>query len=215
MSESVKFMKIDHSMSKGQWKIFLMFIVLALVLSVTMEMTLFVPIYLAFGSVILSTSPFSLENYNHSAFVNLLPASVRDRVRGRYFYSLVYLGTGLIISELSSVYMIFAGKTEEKTLLLLFPLFITAVSMIFVSIEYVLLYAVGIGKSTQYMKLICMVPGFIMFGTFTGFSDQIMAMAGSAQILNGILLAGIVAGILCYVLAIEISILIVKRRDSI
>lgn len=215
MKEAFKFTKIDHSISKGQWKIFLMFIILAVVLSVTMDSSLFVPIYLAFGSVILSTSPFSLENSSLCSFVNLLPASTRSRVQGRFFFSTYYLGIGMVISELSAISKIVMGKTNDILLMLIFPVFIVAVSLIFVSIEYVLLYALGNTKGKQYMKLICMAPGFVLFFITSAFSDQIMGLAGAKQLLVTILFIGIIVGLLCYIAAIEISIMIVKKRDSI
>lgn len=214
MKNAFKFMKIDFSMSKSQNKVFLFLVAVAILFTVMNQNPLFVALYLAFGSVILSNSPFTLENYYNMAFVNLLPATTRSRVSGRYLFSLGYVVTGFIFSELTILFAVNVAP-DEKKMLLLFPVFMGGMAMVFITIQYVLLYALGIGKNQQYIRLISMVPGFIMFGLGSGLTVEIEKMVITESLVIKAVAIVFVLGIVIMLAGKELSIFLVKRRDSI
>ncbi len=215
MSDAIKFMKIDYALSKSQNKIFLLFIVVALLLAVNSDNPLFISVYLTFGAVILSTTPFSLESANNMAVVNLLPSSLRNRISGRFMFAALYLFVALVCSEVSSLLMLGRGVTVEDRILFLFPLFMIGVAFIFITIQYVLLYAIGIRRNQQYMRLVCMLPGFILFGVSSMISDRINDMIFSSTFLYYAILAIFVFGIIFMIIGKEITIKIMSKRDSI
>ena len=215
MKDALKFMKIDYTMSKSQNKIFLLFIVVAFILAINSNNPLFVSVYLTFGALILSTAPFSLENYYNMAFVNLLPSSVRSRITGRFMFASLYLLVSLVCAEVSCFLMMGKELTVEIRTLFFFPLFMIGIALIFITIQYVLLYAIGIGKKQQYMRLICMLPGFIMFGVSGGLSEEIEGKIFSPSFLNYAIVLTFTFGIVFMLIGRELTIKIVSRRDSI
>ncbi len=215
MSDAIKFMKIDYALSKSQNKIFLLFIVVALLLAVNSDNPLFISVYLTFGAVILSTTPFSLESANNMAFVNLLPSSLRNRISGRFMFAALYLFVALVCSEVSSLLMLGRGVTVEDRILFLFPLFMIGVAFIFITIQYVLLYAIGIRRKQQYMRLICMLPGFILFGISSTISDNIKNEIFSPAFLYYTIVIIFALGVIFMIIGKEITIKIMSKRDSI
>ena len=215
MKDALKFMKIDYTMSKSQNKIFLLFIVVAFILAINSNNPLFVSVYLTFGALILSTAPFSLENYYNMAFVNLLPSSVRSRITGRFMFASLYLLVSLVCAEVSCFLMMSKELTVEIRTLFFFPLFMIGIALVFITIQYVLLYAIGIGKKQQYMRLVCMVPGFILFGASSGLTEEIEGKIFTPSFLNYAILITFTFGIVFMLMGRELTIRIVSRRDSI
>lgn len=214
MKKALKFMKIDFAMSKGQNKVYLFLVAIAILFTVMNQNPLFVAVYLTFGAVILANAPFSLENYYNMAFVNLLPATTRSRVSGRYMFSILYLITSTLIAEITGLFTA-TEIQEERFMIFLFPLFMCGLSLIFITIQYVLMYALGIGKNQQYIRLISMVPGFVMFGVGSGLSEVAKGVSITGSMITMGVLATLVFGIIVMLVGKELTILIVKRRDSI
>ena len=214
MKDAVKFMKIDFTMSKGQNKVYLFLVAIAFLLTYMNQSPMFVAVYLTFGSVILANAPFSLENYYNMAFVNLLPATTRSRVTGRYLFALIYLTISMAIAEISG-FVTRWDMPELGSFVFVFPLFLFGLSLIFITIQYVLMYTLGIGNNKQYIRIISMVPGFVMFGLGSGLSS----IAGNITITNRLIAMAVAAtlavGIIIMVLGIELTIHLVKKRDSI
>ena len=221
MKEAVKFMKIDYSITKSQRKTFVLFLVLAVVLMFINDgMVSFTAAYLSFGAVTLATGPFGVENFRNMHFMCLLPASTKSRVKGRFLYALAYQLIAFAVSAFLGVvqcmrYSNRAGITDEFfQFILLFPVIMTGISLLIVGFEYTLLYAVGVRKSAQNMKVICMLPGLLMFalGSFAG---EELAEAGASVSLPALAAISMVVGILSLFLFFEISVYILAHRDSI
>lgn len=215
MKDALKFMKIDYTMSKSQNKIFLLFIVVAFVLAINSNNPLFVSVYLTFGALVLSSAPFSLESYYNMAFVNLLPSSIRSRITGRFLFASLYLLVSLVCAEVSSILMMGRELTVEIRTLFFFPLFMIGVALVFITIQYVLLYAIGIGKKQQYMRLVCMLPGFILLGVSSSLSEEFQGKMFAPSFLNYAILLTFTFGIVFMLIGRELTIKIVSRRDSI
>ena len=81
----VKFMKTDFLFYKYQKVVMLAFPVFVILMSIYYSKDMiFIISYLCFGVLIVSTTPYCLENKNMSTFIQMLPGSDRERVVGRF-----------------------------------------------------------------------------------------------------------------------------------
>lgn len=212
MKEAINFAKIDYAMSRKQSRIYLLFVVVAFWLAISSKSPLFVTVYLSFGSVVLATSPFGMDTFQNMAFINLLPATTRKRVNGRYLFSFLYVLCSFVISE---IFALISGTDAERNITLIFPLAMLGMALVIIAIQYTLLYWLGVKKSAQYMRLVCMIPAFVMFGLTSGVSEIITDIQVTERMLKISLVATFVMGVVIWLIGKEISICIVDKKKNI
>lgn len=159
----VKFMKTDFLFYRYQKVVMMVFPVFVILMSIYSRDMIFIISYLCFGVLIVSTTPYCLENRNMSTFIQMLPGSDRERVVGRYMcfgaMLLAAVAYGII------VVMVVSGikgipVTDYN---IYFSAAAVALSLIVGSVQFLILYFAGRGKSTQWMNILRMIPGFIFF----------------------------------------------------
>lgn len=226
---ALHFLKIDLCLTKMQNRTMGIFIVLAILLSIGSESLYFGPLYMIFGSIVLSTTPFFTCQQSNNGFLLLLPATEKDRVMGRFGYGItlnfISLLIGIIITLIVSI-----TKNADISYVAPFYIGITAVGFIMLSLQYTLLYLIGEVKSQQLMGIIRILPGFIFFfGNFLLIDfvkeynpqDQtngLISWIGNCllwlcnHLLESALIALLIVMIF-FITGIFISVLVVKKRD--
>lgn len=157
---AIKFMKIDLRVTRSQFKIILIFYLLALFILLNNKDAAFVLNYLNFGILIISSTPFILENVSQAGFLNLLPASSSSRVRGRFLYFLCLL----LSSQLFSYGILFlVSKNSFNSSFLSVSFISLSFSILTGGLQYLMFYMVGNIKSQQLLSFIRMLPAFLFF----------------------------------------------------
>lgn len=221
MGTAFKFSKIDWRRCKSQNKLMFLFAAIAVILSVQNEMPAWTLLYLAFGSVILSTIPFTMETNANVGFLNMLPAKNSSRIIGRYLYSIMLLLLGISIGVVS-VFLYYIVKGEMLTSILEISCIVFALSLIVNCIQYVVFYLLGNVKNNQVMTILRIVPGFFVFfgGSYIMEYMQSHAMDGTNLLLwfmeNLPLIVALllVVSVIVLVVSIWISKLIVNKRGE-
>lgn len=213
-----QFLKVDWIRCKGQLKVMFLFPVVALIFLMTSKQSeLFAIQYLVFGALVFSAQPFNMEQMSESGYINMLPGTKRDRVMGRYLYAFMLLVwsvfMGIIVTYFYDTYNGIDFKPVMGGILIIF-----AVGMIISSLQYILYYAMGKGKSQQMMGIIRMIPAFIMF--FLGGYVTDLITEGKLSALDWIMAHNteitvilVAAGILLFVMGIAISSMVIKNKD--
>ncbi len=216
--KALKFLKVDWIRCKSQLKIMILFPVVAMVIGLGgLENEMFTITYMVFGSIIFAVQPFNMEQMSESGFINMLPGTKSDRVAGRYLFAFilvivsVLLGAGAMI-----LYDIKHGISLAPVLTTSCIFFGGA--MVICSLQYILFYSLGKGKSNQMMGIIRMIPAFIMFFLGNYFSDWIKS--GGAAKLNWILdrtaelsALCVLVGLFVFFVGISISGRIIEHKD--
>lgn len=216
--KSIKFTKIDFIMSRSQFKLLIIFILISLFIIVQSNDTMFIITYLNFGTLIISITPFTLESTAYCGFTNLLPAKVGDRVTGRYLYFLFLTGIINIIGTLMIVFFDSYYLTGNN---LFIYFIIIAFNIIIGSLQFLLFYVVGQFKSQQVMSLVRMVPGFLFFFIMSGFSNKVTdnpelmtsLLKNIVESLNMIAYVSIAIAFFVFLLCIFLSTSICKKKD--
>ncbi|MCI8364455.1 MAG: hypothetical protein HFG34_05845 [Eubacterium sp.] len=159
----VKFMKTDFLFYKYQKVVMMVFPVFVILMSIYSKDMIFIISYLCFGVLIVSTTPYCLENRNMSTFIQMLPGSDRERVVGRYmcFGAMLLAAVAYGIGVVTAVSWIKGFPVTEYNIY--FSSVAVALSLIVGSVQFLVLYIAGRGKSTQWMNIMRMIPGFIFF----------------------------------------------------
>lgn len=216
--KSIKFTKIDFIMSRSQFKLLIIFILISLFVIVKSDNIMFIITYLNFGTLIISVTPFTLENATYCGFTNLLPAKVSDRVTGRYLYFLFLTG---IINIIVTLIIVFYDSHYLAGNNLSIYFIIIAFNIIIGSLQFLLFYAVGQFKSQQVMALIRIVPGFLFFFIMSGFSNKITdnpelmtsVLKNIVESLTTIAYVSIAIAFFVFLLCIFLSASICKKKD--
>lgn len=173
--------------------------------------------YLSFLAVMFSVQPFTLESKSECGFVDMLPGQTNDRVYGRFLYTTMVLGLAFIISLITIGVYVAGGKTVDNTMLAGFIALAGGV-LIFCSIEILILYSIGKGRSQQFMTLAQMIPGIVMFLGLTSVLKYLSAhpeidlswiMDRQIEAASAVLIFGVVL----FLITIQISKVIVRKRD--
>ncbi len=159
----VKFMKTDFLLYKYQKVVMMVFPVFVILMSIYSKDMIFIISYLCFGVLIVSTTPYCLENRNMSTFIQMLPGSDRERVVGRYmcFGAMLLAAVAYGIGVVIVLSWIKGFPVTEYNIY--FSSVALALSLIVGSVQFLVLYIAGRGKSTQWMNILRMIPGFIFF----------------------------------------------------
>lgn len=214
----LQYLKVDWIRCKTQLRIMLAFPLISLLfLFGSNQNELFVCEYLVFGAIIISAQPFNMEQLSESGFINMLPGTKRDRVAGRYLFALVLL----IISVLLGIVVSYSYDTYRGIdfRLAMTGIWITfALGMVICSLQYILYYAIGKGRSQQMMVIIRMIPAFIMFFISGYMTDMIVQ--GKFTYLNWVnthsmelSVVLVIAGILIYLMGIAVSSKLIQKKD--
>jgi hypothetical protein len=162
MMRVFSFFKTDCIMLMFQRKILALLIIITILLSVMQENPYWGPLYMGFAGILLSTIPFGIKQKSDTGFLLMLPGTDRERVMGRFFFGIVLLFLCLLVGEMISLITIARGDNSLKKEFIMLVSFLAA-GMIFVSLEYTILYLIGEIKSRQFMSIISMLPGFLFF----------------------------------------------------
>ena len=161
--KALQFCKVDMIRSRSQLRILLVFAVFAFFISRGTSMgSLFGVVYMVFGAIIFSAQPFNIEQVEESGFINMLPGTKRDRVAGRFLFSLALLTFAILVGAIIAVVMRHQAGVFGENYINLFA-GIAAIGLTVSSLQNILFYAIGKGKSQQMMSIIRMVPGFAVF----------------------------------------------------
>lgn len=218
---ALKFMKVDYKMTRSQNRLLILFILLALFISVINDAYMWGVGYLCFGAIVLATAPFNMQQGKNSGFIQLLPATALSRVTGRYLYALTLIiisaAAGILCSIIS--FKITNISMNDSTI----PIFaiIFAAAIIVNTMQYIILYIAGNLKSQQAMGLLRMAPAFVFFFAGNYLADFLVKNQDKGiRLLNWIqermpLVAflSLVTAFMIWGIGIVISYKIIKNKD--
>lgn len=219
---AIKFLKIDLIRTNSQNRLLVLFAVMSVFFAINANTPIWSLLYLCFGSIIISATPFSLQTVGNGGFINLLPATTLSRVTGRYLYSIAIIVLAMIFGELA-VLIYYGIKREVPDKMLYISLLIFAITLLINSIQNLVLYFLGNIKSLQLMAIIKMIPGFAMFfgssyimGCLENHSmDTVNWAAWFINNFEVTVVSFFLLSILILIASIWISNIIVSKRDDI
>ena len=216
--KALKFLKVDWLRCKSQLRIMALFPLIAVAMVFGgIENELFINAYVVFGAIVYSVQPFNMENMSESGFINMLPGTKRDRVTGRYLFALVLTVLAVLIGlGAVSIYNIQQGISLDPVVSVSCILF--GCAMVVCSLQYILFYSLGKGKSNQMMAMIRMIPAFIMFFLGTNLSGWLKG--GNGANLKWVLdreaelsLLCVLIGLFVFFVGISVSSRIIENKD--
>ena len=220
----VKFMKTDFLFYKYQKVLMIVFPVFVVFMSIYSKVSqgmIFTISYLCFGVLIVSTAPYCLENRNMSSFIQMLPGSDRERVVGRY----MCFGAMLLAAVAYGVGVVLATGWIKGFHVTYFDMYFSvlavAFSFIVGSLQFLILYIAGRGKSNQLLNIIRMLPGFVFFWIINYIGEK--GKEGSLHLLEYFfihnklicLISMAAAALLIFAGCIFASVKVIQRRDAI
>ncbi len=227
---AIQFMKIDYMMTRKQMYIVPICFLLSLVVGRAIsegEISLLVAFsYMLFVASTFSTAPFGYCVGKNRGFLLMLPATVRERVAGRFLYGLSFVVLlGALCAILGGVYVLLGIDI---------PLWVAAVGLCELAIgifimtaEFFFFYLFGEGKGNwQYLSNIVRVaPGMAMFFVACNWIEEIDGMQNTVaagmgivpEPLNGKLMqigwAALAVALLLTVAAVVICAKVIEKRD--
>ncbi|MDO4941255.1 MAG: ABC-2 transporter permease [Lachnospiraceae bacterium] len=171
--------------------------------------------YLTFATVILSGQPFLSEQRAEAGFLYMLPVTKSERVAGRYCFGMFLMLLMIIESLLLNLMKRWIdGAYIEHILFQIGICF--GIGIIVISLQYVLFYAMGKIKSQQFLGIIMMAPGFLMFFMISYLADNIEGTRLLIWILehpNQMMTGLIAAGIFLWLIGMFVCMGISKKKD--
>lgn len=219
-------MKIDYVKTKQQM---LFTPVLLLLVAIIMmapdsdirEYSAVVPFsYMVFMMIIFSCSPFGSCRREETGFLQLLPATTRDRVAGRFLYGMslmmiaVVLGAGAM-----AAFRVFGFQSSAMDIPLC--LIVLAVGIFIMTAEYVFFYLFGENTAQNLLGIIRVVPGMCFFFVTANLSKELLkdpvkmtqAMETVGRYLNLISRIALTASLVMFVAAIWLCAAVTDKRD--
>ncbi|MCM1246117.1 MAG: ABC-2 transporter permease [Roseburia sp.] len=216
-----KFLMVDMRLMKSQKLFLVVFPLFAIIIGASSEDLLFTISYMCFGVMIVSTTPFFLENKNMSSFIQLLPGNDRDKVVGRYTGFLAMLFADVIIGVVACAVLDVFGYQIIQNGNMYISAAVIAVSVIVGSLQFIIFYATGREKSEQWLNILRIIPAFLFFfGTnyiieslekHKEQAEDILRFTRQNQLL--LLAVGVVLAAIVFFVCIQISTTVVKRQD--
>lgn len=222
------FMKIDYMITRKQAYLVPLLFIVALVMGKNTageELSLLlVSSYMLFISSIFSTTPFAYCVGKGKGFLLLFPATVKDRVAGRFLYGLSFLGfLGLLCGALVGVNMLRGIRTP----LWMLGIFLCcmAVGIVLMALEFLFFYLFGEGKDNwQYLSnFVRVMPGMTLFFGLCHLVGEVEDVAISTDIwmemenLSGKFLQigviAVAASLLLTAAAVAICVKVIEKRD--
>lgn len=220
---AIQYMKVDYILTKQQQRILPVLALVAVLVGRTTGdvWTVVTCSYLIFIGTIFSTAPFGACHRKNTGFLLMLPATVTERVVGRFLYGLSFIVmTALFCVICMGVFSLFGCEITVVTVGLL--LCNLAIGLFIVTLEYLVSYILGEGKSNwQYLgNVVRVVPGMGMFFLFmfiVGRMDEEAYVADRMEFLSqkivSIGVLGLVAALLVMAAAIAVSVKVIEKRD--
>ena len=224
---AIHFMKIDYVLTRKQMYFIPVFFVLACAVGrgvTESALSLLVTCsYMFFVASIFSTAPFGYCVGKNRGFLLMLPATVKERVAGRFLYGLSFMALlGVLCAALWGVYALMGYELPLWTVAL--GLCELAVGILMMALEILFFYVFGEGKGNwQYLNnIVRVVPGMAMFFGMSSFVGEIQDMtpAGMGIDLEAFagkfMQAGVVAimvSLLLTAVAAAICVKVIERRD--
>lgn len=224
---ALHFMKVDYILTRKQFSIVPLFFGLALFVGHGMgtpELSLMVACsYMLFVASIFATTPFAYCGGKNRGFLLLFPATVRDRVAGRFLYGMSFMALlTLFCGALAGVYRVMGMKLSLWTLAI--GLWELAIGIMIITLQILFFYLFGEGKENwQYLSnIVRTAPGMaVFFGANYLIGKAEDASAGGAKIALGALsgkfmqagVVAIVASLLLTAVAAAVCVKVVRKRD--
>ncbi len=220
---AIQYMKVDYLLTKQQQRILPIFALVAVLVGRGRgdEGTLIACSYLIFIGTIFSTAPFGSCHRKNTGFLLMLPATVAERVIGRFLYGLAFIAmTVLFCAACMGVFSLAGYEITVVTVGLL--LCNLALGLFIVALEYLISYIFGEGKSNwQYLSnFVRIVPGMGMYFLFMfimGKMEEEAYVADRMDFLSQKIVFigafGLVAALLVMVAAIVVSVKVIEKRD--
>ncbi|MBD5507327.1 MAG: hypothetical protein HDR05_04575 [Lachnospiraceae bacterium] len=220
---AIQYMKVDYILTKQQQRILPIFAILAVFVgrAVGDMWTVVTCSYLIFMGTIFSTTPFGICHRKNTGFLLMLPATVAERVIGRFLYGLCFIVmTALFCVVCMGVLSLFGYEITAVTVGLM--LCNLALGLFIVALEYLISYLFGEGKSNwQYLgNIVRVAPGMGMFFLFmfiVGRMDEETYVADRMEFLSQRIVfigaLGLVAALLVMAAAIVVSVKVIEKRD--
>ncbi|MDE6389379.1 MAG: ABC-2 transporter permease [Lachnospiraceae bacterium] len=225
--KAFKFMKIDYIKTKHQMLITPL--ALLAVVGIMMapdsdirEYSAVVPFcYMVFMMIIFSCSPFGSCRREETGFLQLLPATTRDRVAGRFLYGIslitiaAVLGMGAI--GIGRMFGVQINALDVPLCLVAF-----AIGIFIMTAEYVFFYLFGENTAQNLLGIVRVLPGMCFFFVTANLSKEIIKDPDKLQqfaetvgrYLNIIGGVSVVASLIMFVAAIWLCAAITDKRDS-
>lgn len=220
---AIQYMKVDYILTKQQQRILPIFAILAVFVGRAVgDMWMVVTCsYLIFMGTIFSTTPFGICQRKNTGFLLMLPATVAERVIGRFLYGLFFIVmTAIFCVVCMGVFSLFGYEITAVTVGLM--LCNLALGLFIVALEYLISYLFGEGKSNwQYLgNIVRVAPGMGMFFLFmfiVGKMDEETFVADRMEFLSQRIVfigaLGLVAALLVMAAAIVVSVKVIEKRD--
>ena len=220
---AIQYMKVDYILTKQQQWILPIFAIVAVFMG--REMEDMGPVvacsYLIFMGTIFSTTPFGICRRKNTGFLLMLPATVAERVVGRFLYGFSFIGMTALLSVICmGVSSLFGYEITSATVGLL--LCNLALGLFIVALEYLISYIFGEGKNNwQYLgNVVRIAPGMGMFFLFmfivermdeeTYVADRMDFLSQKIVFIGAL---GLAAALLVMAAAIVVSVKVIEKRD--
>ncbi len=221
-------MKIDYIMTRKQMYMLPLFYLLAMMISQNAgmgDMSLLVGCsYVLFISTVFSTTPFAYSVGKNKGFLLLFPATVADRVLGRFLFGLSFEALmGVLCGMIAGVNMLRGIRISLWSLGII--LCSLAVGILLTALEFLFFYLFGEGKDNwQYLSnLVRVAPGMVLFfsashiskalledETASGMRMELAAMGGRL-VQAGVI--AVAASLLLTAAAVAICVKVIEKRD--
>lgn len=219
--------KIDYMLTRKQMRILPFFFLLALLMGRSTgvgELNLLVASsYVVFIASIFATAPFSYSGGKNRGFLLLFPATVTDRVAGRFLYGLSFVGMlGLFCAALLGICKMTGMEVSRWTIAA--GLCELAIGIVLVTLQNLFFYLFGEGKDNwQYLNnIVRTAPGMAMFFATSALVGEVQDAAAASTLpdletLSGKMMqAGVVsvaAALLLTVIAAVVCAKVIGKRD--
>lgn len=220
---AIHYMKVDYMLTRKQLRIMLPLAILAILMGRGMGEAgaLVTCCYMFFVATVFATAPFGSCHRKNTGFLLMLPATVWERVAGRFLYGMSYVVLTVIVCLAGmGVYGLLGYEITQMTI----GLFLCnlALAVVIVAFEYLISYLFGEGKSNwQYLgNIVRVAPGMGMFFLFMFIlekaDEEPYAMVRLEFLAQKIVSTGalaLVAALLIMALAVLACVKVIERRD--
>lgn len=226
---ALHFMKIDYMLTRKQMYVVPVFFALAIAVGAGVSggeggtSLLVAYSYMLFVAAIFATAPFGYCVGKNRGFLLLLPATVKDRVAGRFLYGVSFVAVlGLLCGVLMGICVLRGAEVPRMVPAL--ALWEFAVSICVMTLEFLFFYLFGEGKGNwQYLSNIVRVtPGMLVFFVVSYMVERLedVSLSGRTAVPEawsaGAMQAGVIAvvvSLLFTVAAAAACVKVITRRD--
>lgn len=161
---TLKCVKLDFLKSKSICKFLVFFMALCTVICVVEKD---VPpawgsLYMVFGGLIVVATPFFVMSNISEIFTSMLPATIGNRVYGRYLFGTAVMAVSAVLGLLAGLFQIAVTGAGTPGGICILAAISLGIGLIIMDLEFLVLYFVEI-KNAQILSIIRMVPGFALF----------------------------------------------------